>query len=44
MWNISVKLFGIQTSGSGDVVFKEFLSITLAALRHDRVEPFGLFW
>ena len=40
MRNTSVKLFLIWTSGSGDVVYIQFLSTAPMAILFDRAKPF----
>ena len=44
MGNIHVKLYQIWTSGSGDVVYRRFLSRALAAPLFRGLEPFVQFW
>ena len=45
MGKIHVKLYEIWTSGSGgDVVYRHFLSIPLAAPLFSGLEPFVQFW
>ena len=44
MENIHVKLYGIRTSGSRDVVQRHFLSRALATSLFNGLEPFVQFW
>ena len=44
MGNIHVKMYGIWNSGSGDVVYRHFLSRALAAPLFRGLKPFVQFW